>query len=586
MPNLLYLDDAGVATLKTLIGEPTDEQVTAAVNAVLAAHPEWTTTVQDGSITGPKIADNTIPDAKLAQTGGVLSAMQSLVGTSADAITNLSSYTQHQGMIASTGKWANINDRYKHIVIPIEDTGANLTLTANGNIQLFFAGLRTYSEPVNGADVDFSTATGWTERISVASNLSYTGAIPDDVRYLVLVVLYGEVDATPSSFNLVLHAGTLGRMDVLEAQLDDKVTALEVLGGFNLNPATWEIGTYSASVGSAISDSGTNKRRRTRTIVSPYYTKITSDGTYKYELITLDANDVVTGLTAYITTPTFVPANTKFRLVVADATDSDANISAVPNATINASVKVRNNAIPNALDLGGVQWCCMGDSIAEGTMSATDGVDTTTTVDRFNGWAYAVAERNNWELTNIAIGGTGYLDEATASTEHPTPAETPAWYVARHTDFTPYNLVTLSYGINDWKANLTLGTVADDGSATTPATTLQAMKATIEAIMESNPECKLIVITPFNCAGYLFDYGDKSTNYGLGYEFSNSGTLEEFFTALVEVCNYYAVEYIDMTHRSPINRENLLDALPDGVHPSREFHELIAHELARKIAFA
>lgn len=75
MPNLLYLDDAGVATLKTLIGEPTDEQVTTAVHNELVAHPEWTTTVQDGSITGIKIADDTIPDAKLVQTGGIYSAV-------------------------------------------------------------------------------------------------------------------------------------------------------------------------------------------------------------------------------------------------------------------------------------------------------------------------------------------------------------------------------------------------------------------------------------------------------------------------------------------------------------------------------
>lgn len=78
MPNQLYLDDAGVATLKTLIGQPTDEQVTTAVHNELVAHPEWTTTVQDGSITGVKIADDTIPDAKLAQTGGVLSEVTTL----------------------------------------------------------------------------------------------------------------------------------------------------------------------------------------------------------------------------------------------------------------------------------------------------------------------------------------------------------------------------------------------------------------------------------------------------------------------------------------------------------------------------
>lgn len=97
MPNLLYLDDAGVAVLKSLIGEPTDEQVTNAVNAALAAHPEWTTTVQDGSITGVKIANDTIPDAKLAQTGGVLSdvaggTVQVSGATTAGTARNLVSY--------------------------------------------------------------------------------------------------------------------------------------------------------------------------------------------------------------------------------------------------------------------------------------------------------------------------------------------------------------------------------------------------------------------------------------------------------------------------------------------------------------
>ena len=56
------------------------EAIAEAVAAWLDEHPEATTTVQDGSITGVKIADDTIPDAKLAQTGGVLSTMNDLLG--------------------------------------------------------------------------------------------------------------------------------------------------------------------------------------------------------------------------------------------------------------------------------------------------------------------------------------------------------------------------------------------------------------------------------------------------------------------------------------------------------------------------
>ena len=55
MPELLYLDDAGVRALKTLIDQPTDEQVTTAVDAWLDEHPEATTTVQDNSITSTEL---------------------------------------------------------------------------------------------------------------------------------------------------------------------------------------------------------------------------------------------------------------------------------------------------------------------------------------------------------------------------------------------------------------------------------------------------------------------------------------------------------------------------------------------------
>ena len=114
---------------------------------------------------------------------------------------------------------------------------------------------------------------------------------------------------------------------------------------------------------------------------------------------------------------------------------------------------------------------------------------------------------------------------------------------------------------------------------------MQAMRATIEAIMVSNPTCKIIVILPLNCNGYNHSYGSKATNYALGYSFSTSGTLESYVQKMIEVCDYYGIPYIDQTHYSVINRENLPTMLPDGVHPSLDTHELLAHELSKKITF-
>ena len=51
--------------------------IATAVQSWLDAHPEATTTVQDGAITNVKIADNTITDAKLVQSGGIFEEVHS-----------------------------------------------------------------------------------------------------------------------------------------------------------------------------------------------------------------------------------------------------------------------------------------------------------------------------------------------------------------------------------------------------------------------------------------------------------------------------------------------------------------------------
>lgn len=226
---------------------------------------------------------------------------------------------------------------------------------------------------------------------------------------------------------------------------------------------------------------------------------------------------------------------------------------------------------------GNIKWCAMGDSITQGYVSYMNGDSPTSKVDSANSWTTKVAELTGWGLTNKAIGGTGYINLENSDTQ----GTTGAWYVARNTDFAPFNLVTLWYGVNDWKGNEPLGTIND--AITTPSTIYSGMKATIEAIMESNPLCKIVVITPLNCAGYNFDYGTEATNWGLSKSFSNNGTLETIFDAIVDVCEYYGIDYVDMTHKSVVNRKNILDCLTDGVHPNAETHTLLAYELAKKI---
>jgi lysophospholipase L1-like esterase len=278
-----------------------------------------------------------------------------------------------------------------------------------------------------------------------------------------------------------------------------------------------------------------------------------------------------------------IPPNSRFRIIIANNADPTTDISEDTASEINSAVFIGNEQLAELVNpKNPVRWCAMGDSITEGYYSYIDSEnESQSAINRKLTWVPTVSRINKWELTNKGVGGTGWLKkENSAEDDHNT-----AYYIARHTNYTAFDLVTLAYGINDWKANEQMGTLSDDSSAVTPTTVIQAMKATIEAILSSNPSVKVIGILPLNCAGYDKNYGTKATNWGLGYSFSNTGTLNEFVEALVSVYEYYGIQYVDMAHYSCVNRENLLQALPDGVHPSLEIHKVLASELSKKITF-
>lgn len=233
----------------------------------------------------------------------------------------------------------------------------------------------------------------------------------------------------------------------------------------------------------------------------------------------------------------------------------------------------------------GVKWVAFGDSITQKYYSFFNEDGTVTT--RENGWDVvylnAVANKNHWNVTNKGYGGMGWIMTSTGSDTYI------AYNRIKEIDFTQYNLVTFAYGINDWKGNKPLGSLADEfvyDEAMTPATVIESMRYCFEYIMSKNPQIKIIVITPLNCRGYSYDFGDDSTCWARGYTgFTNTGTLDEFADTMMAVCDSYGIECIDMTRNSCINKANIVQMLPDGVHPSAECHEMIGIELAKKINF-
>ncbi len=220
-------------------------------------------------------------------------------------------------------------------------------------------------------------------------------------------------------------------------------------------------------------------------------------------------------------------------------------------------------------------WYAFGDSITEGYVGYVkeDGTPSCKLdLSKKQSWVYTTAERRKLNVTNYGVGGTGYA--------YGNPnAQTTAREQVDAVDFTNCDLVTFAWGCNDWKYNVGPAGSKDDDKDT-DTTPCASLKWCIERVLAQNPFCKIIVITPINVMMGTFE-----GNYGLSYKYSRSGTLQEFFDAVVGVCEYYGIEYVDMTHASVVNRANIASLLPDGVHPNAETYAVMGREIAARIGF-
>ena len=498
---------------------------------------------------------------------------------------------RNKGFITSGNKWNYTEEsNYLFILIPISG-GETLSMVGSSSRAVYYAALRTFTTPADNTYPDFSTETGWTGRKQVNTGASATVTLPSDGRYLYICVLdnnrasdpqkvvVGNYNYTASSVGDAILAYINAQDNVVVA--DSKVRELDLFSVDGINaPIQWEVGTLNASqgVGHPVTDyNPANHRQRGAGIYQfSEPMDVTCDASYYYQVYLLDSdyNLVSSAFNTFSSEPYTIPAKTPFRIVVGKRDDSD-----ISSVDITQYISVKFDKIKDVLyHDNGVRWCAMGDSITEGYYSYFDGdnnpqYELTT---KYN-WAKRVSEINKWNLTNLGDGGTGWLDEDEYGGC--------AYKRARNTDFSGFNLVTLAFGVNDWKGNQPLGERVDVSEITTPTTVIQAMQITIETIIASNPNCKIIGILPINCS----KYGNETNNWGLGFSSQRNptitNTLEEVVQAMIGIYNYYGIQYIDMAHYSVVNRKNIQAALPDGVHPSLATHELMAHELSKKITF-
>ena len=228
---------------------------------------------------------------------------------------------------------------------------------------------------------------------------------------------------------------------------------------------------------------------------------------------------------------------------------------------------------PRILDENGdgeVIWYALGDSITQGYYSRLVDGKGVLEYESSYVWSYLLSKKTGWKLINEAVGGSGYVHKATvldklSGRDH-----------IDGIDFSEAELVTLAFGINDWKGDQKLGTMDDDIAV--GGTFYSNMRYCIEKIQKDNPDAEIVVISPMNCCRY----GLAEKNWALGYKFYKSKTLEDIYNAMAEVCAYYKLPLIDLTHNEEINGD-ILNWFPDGVHPSREKHARLAEILEEEL---
>lgn len=255
------------------------------------------------------------------------------------------------------------------------------------------------------------------------------------------------------------------------------------------------------------------------------------------------------------------------------------------------------------------KWYVFGDSISAGYFSVTDeeaaekgytivyrpsdsghsevtGVGSVWMADlSHNYWGYA----NEWflkrNLQPKAFPGQGYL-KISADGKN-------GIMKVKETDVSDAGLITVAWGFNDWHYNQPRGNhdLIDpsvpypiENYDTTQITTVnQAIWFCLGELIRKAPNAKIVVQTPMN--GWLYG-GDWDSNWGIGYQMSQSGKLADIHDDIKYWADYYGLQVLDMTYNNSIvNRRNIKDVLLDGSHPSDLAHQQLGRHVAMALKY-
>ena len=169
--------------------------------------------------------------------------------------------------------------------------------------------------------------------------------------------------------------------------------------------------------------------------------------------------------------------------------------------------------------------------------------------------------------------------------------------MANQTDFTKYDFAAFCLGINDWIQGAQIGSLDEPGKtggAISEGTVVANMIACFEKVRNENPQCKIVVYSPYISWGQRSDggdytantlYGNESTDYALGAKNKAGYTLQDLIDVIDEVCSHYGIRHVPLSQSKVCTLDNVKDIMIDGLHPSREARPALALEILEQSGY-
>lgn len=185
--------------------------------------------------------------------------------------------------------------------------------------------------------------------------------------------------------------------------------------------------------------------------------------------------------------------------------------------------------------------------------------------------AYAVAS-DDWTIQDNALQDTSLPDYFAARIA-----------MLKEIDFNSVDVITVSYGTNDFADGLQPGEFVEEGSNKFNYFTT-ALKYSIETLQSAFPQIRIFILTPcWRCWVENGEVVDSNTKEVAAWPAPNGNTkLTDFVDACWDVAKTYQISVID-NYNIGINRFNHTYYLTDGTHHTDAGRKFIAEHIAKKL---